>query len=112
MIVVAAPAPMMLVLVAVISRSPIELSPLKPSPLPLMVSWYVPAGTRMVVPGLRLANATAPRRLQSLAAAVQAEAAGLSSVLSTVILARGGAIATVSRLAEREEPVDDRMLTR
>src|SRR5690242_3013535 len=38
----------------------------------------------IVVPGFRFANATAPRRLQSFGAAVQAEAENASSVRSTV----------------------------
>ena len=38
-----------------------------------------------MVPGLELAKVTAPRRLQSFAAAVQADAAAVSSVRSTVI---------------------------
>ncbi len=44
----------------------------------------------MVVPRLLLAKATAPRRLQSLAAAVHAEAPATSSVRSTVIVAPDG----------------------
>src|ERR1041385_747270 len=63
MTVVAAPAPTIEVLLAVISRSPIRSLPLKPSPAPEMVRLYVPAGTLIVVPGFRFANATAPRRL-------------------------------------------------
>src|SRR6185369_6219395 len=86
MVVVPAPAPLMIVLLPLMSRSPIELLPVKPSGAPPgILSWYVPAGTTIVVPGFTFENATAPRKLQSLAAAVQAEAAAASSVRSTVI---------------------------
>ena len=82
---VAAPAPLIVVLLPVTSRSPIELSPENPSPAPpAILSWYVPVGRLIVVPGLRLAKATAPRRLQSFTTAVHAEAATASSVRSTV----------------------------
>ena len=50
-------------------------------------------------PGLALANATAPRRLQSFAAAVHAEAEKISSVRSTVIAAIGASGFTRSALA-------------
>jgi hypothetical protein len=43
----------------------------------------------IVVPGFRFANATAPRKLQSFGAAVQAEAAAVSSVRSTSMAANG-----------------------
>src|SRR5215471_17004299 len=74
------------------STSPIASLPLNPSPAPEIVKLYVPAGTLIVVPGFKFANATAPRRLQSFAAAVQAEAAKTSSVRSTVIAANIGVI--------------------
>src|ERR1051326_5597612 len=86
MIVVPDPAPLMVVLVAVMSRSPIALLPENPSPAPPgILNWYVPAGRMMVVPGLAFAKVTAPRKLQSLAAAVHADAPAASSVRSTVI---------------------------
>src|ERR1051325_4734139 len=67
----------------------------------------------MVVPGLRFAKSTAPRKLQSLAAAVQAEAAGLSSVLSTVMLASSGAAVSGAPIgAERKLSIAGRALIR
>src|ERR1051326_6712140 len=81
---------MIAVLLAVTSRSPIESSPLKPSVAPPGIfQLYVSAGTLIVVPGFRFAKATAPRKLQSFGAAVQAEAENTSSVRSTVIEANG-----------------------
>jgi orotidine-5'-phosphate decarboxylase len=43
----------------------------------------------IVVPGFRFANPTAPRKLQSFGAAVQAEAAAVSSGRSTSMAANG-----------------------
>src|SRR6185369_13812307 len=54
----------------------------------------------MVVPGLAFAAATAPRKLQSLGAAVQADAAAVSSVRSTVIEANIGVMVAVFILFE------------
>src|SRR5262245_29914442 len=100
MIVVAEPAPVMTVLLPLTSRSPIELLPEKPSVAPPAIfNWYVPAGTLIVVPAFRLANAIAPRKLQSFGAAVQAEAAAVSSVRSTVIVTKNTADPTVARSA-------------
>jgi hypothetical protein len=90
--VVAAPAPTIEVLLPLMSTSPIRLLPLKPSPAPEVVRLYVPGGTLMVVPGFRFANVTAPRRLQSFAAAVHAEAVTASSVRSTETAANIGLI--------------------
>src|SRR5437588_3968518 len=88
-IVVADPAPTIAVLLPVISRSPIESSPLKPSPAPDIVKLYVPAGMLIVVPGFRFANAIAPRRLQSLGAGVRAQAANVPSVRPAVMAPSG-----------------------
>jgi hypothetical protein len=58
----------------------------------------------IVVPGFRLANATAPRKLQSFGAAVQAEAAAASSVRSTSMGANGnGKLAIAADLAAAAE---------
>src|SRR4051812_22388455 len=95
MIVVPAPLPTIEVLLPRISRSPMALLPLNPSAAPGIVRLYVPAGTLIVVPGLRFAKVTAPRRLQSFAAAVQADAAALSSVRSTVMPANGTGAAII-----------------
>src|ERR1043166_6644613 len=99
---------MIAVLLAVTSRSPIESSPLKPSVAPPGIfKLYVPAGTEIVVPGFRFAFATAPRKLQSFGATVQAEAAAASSVRSTVMVAKkgvdkeGGATANSGRMLMR-----------
>src|SRR3712207_9388413 len=81
MIVDAAPAPVMVVL-RLSSRSPRVLpvatgDSLMQPPAPLMLSVYVFAPRTIVEPAFAamLANSTAPRREQSLAAAVQADAA-------------------------------------
>src|SRR5215211_1000026 len=71
----------MIVVLWLISRSPMVFpvaagSPPATHPLsPLMLSVYVPTPRLIVEPGLAFASWTAPRRLQSLAAAVQADAA-------------------------------------
>src|ERR1041385_726717 len=103
MIVVAAPAPV-IVIVWFAPRSPTVLPSQPPAPVPLMAKTEVPAGRLIVVlllAGL-LANWRAPRKLQSLAAPVHAEAAVNpapegSSVLSTVIVVFG-ASGTTDRL--------------
>jgi hypothetical protein len=98
MVVVPAPAPTIEVPLAVMSKSPNVSSPLRNSTNPPgIVKLYVPAGTLIVVPGLPLAKATAPRRLQSFAAAVQADAAAVSSVRSTEIAANIGLTMRASR---------------
>jgi hypothetical protein len=69
----------------VTSRSPVAADS---SSRPAMVIVYVPAGMLTVsVPAIALALRIAPRRLQSLAAAVQAVALASSSVRSTVKVA-------------------------
>jgi hypothetical protein len=50
----------------------------------------------IVVPAFRLANATAPRKLQSFAAAVQPEAKASSSLRSTSIVISGGEAKLIS----------------
>src|SRR5215216_3383682 len=103
-IVVAAPAPTS-VMVWFAPRSP-TVFPSQPTALvPLMDKMYVPAGILIVVllfAGL-LANWSAPRKLQSFRAPVQAEAVvnpapDGSSVLSTVIVVFG-ALGTILRSA-------------
>src|SRR6476659_2025828 len=95
MIVVAAPAPV-IVMDWLAPRSPTALPSQPPALVPLMARMYVFAGRLIVVLVLAglLANWIAPRRLQSLPAAVHAEAAvspapAGSSVLSTVIVVFG-----------------------
>src|ERR1043166_2737533 len=102
MIVVADPAPV-IVIVWLAPRSPTVLPSQPPAPVPLILKMYVLAGRLIVVlllAGL-LANWIAPRKLQSLAAPVHAEAAVSaapegSSVLSTVIVVFG-AFGTIDR---------------
>src|SRR6185503_8121484 len=95
MIVVAAPAPT-IDMVRLAPRSPTAFPSQPPALVPLVDKIYVPAGRLMVVLSLagRFANWRAPRRLQSLPAAVHAETAANeppegSSVLSTVIVVFG-----------------------
>src|SRR5947207_11529390 len=90
MIVVAAPAPTILVPLARISRSPVAANC---SPAPGTTNRYVPAGTLIVEPGLELAVIIAPRRLQSPGAAVQADSAATSAVVSTLSVAAGATTA-------------------
>src|SRR5882724_10903503 len=87
------PAPLIVVL-ALIPRSPTVLPSQPPPPEPLLVSVTVPAGMVMVDPGLALATWTAPRKLQSFAPPPHTEAAARdaptgSSKRSTVGVAVG-----------------------
>src|ERR1044072_6138871 len=102
MIVVAAPAPM-IDIVWLAPRSPTVLPSQPPGLVPLVERMKVPAGRLIVVLLLAalFANWRAPRKLQSLAPAVHAEAAANeapegSSVLSTVIVVFG-ASGTIDR---------------
>src|SRR5215217_8403278 len=104
MIVVAAPAPT-IDMVRLAPRSPTVFPSQPPALVPLIDKIYVPAGRLIVVLSLagRLANWRAPRRLQSLPAAVHAEATVKpapegSSVRSTVIVVFG-ALGTISSSA-------------
>src|SRR5687767_14797309 len=69
----AGPAPMIVVL-ALIPRSPMVLPSHPPPPAPLEVSMTVPGGMVMVDPGLALATWTAPRKLQLFGFPSQTEA--------------------------------------
>src|SRR5436190_359955 len=104
MIVVSAPAPIMLVPVARISKSPVAANC---SPAPGTARRYVPAGSMIVVPGLVFALMMAPRKLQSAGAAVHADNTGTSRVVSTVMVGPGGNIGIEARAARAGSLLSD-----